>query len=482
MYEINISPRSIEPFVALAGFEPIQTLTIEAESIRAALGPRSVWNINSTAAGGGVAEMLRSQIRYARGLEIDVRWLVLEGPQAFFRITKRLHNALHGSTGDGLPLGPEQAALYEQVMKENAVALDPLVRAGDVVICHDPQTAGLIAHLMSKGAYVVWRCHVGQEDQNGEVELGWEFLRPYIERVPFAIFSRSAYAPSWLDPRRAVVLAPSIDPFSAKNQAMDEPAIRAILCRVGLLDDGPGLENTSFHRDDGSLGRVDREAEVLQLGRPPQWETPLVVQVSRWDAMKDPRGVLDGFLHLDAAASHGAHLVLAGPSVDGIADDPEAPEVFGELEHTWRGLPHALRRTVHLALLPMADVEENAAIVNALQRHASVIVQKSLREGFGLTVTEAMWKRRPVLASAVGGILDQIRDGVDGLLIHDPSSPTEFAQLLGRLLSDPPLGQRLGDSAWARVRDNYTTLTTLRNWARLMRELLQSEMGTHAAP
>jgi trehalose synthase len=164
--------------------------------------------------------------------------------------------------------------------------------------------------------------------------------------------------------------------------------------------------------------------------------------------------------------------VVAGPSVDAVADDPEGARVFGQLEQTWRALPDGLRRSVHLALLPMQDSEENAAIVNALQRRAAVIVQKSLEEGFGLTVTEAMWKRRPVIASAVGGIREQIRDGVDGLLVHDPRNLVEFAQLLGRVLADQGFGNRLGDSAYERVRANYLSVTALEGWSALLRSLL----------
>ena len=234
------------------------------------------------------------------------------------------------------------------------------------------------------------------------------------------------YAPEWLHGKRTVVVAPNIDPFSAKNEELDETTVRAILTHVGLLEGASPCPPT-FTREDGSVGRVSRQAEVLRLGHAPAWETPLVVQVSRWDTLKDPRGVLEGFVqHVEPNAPRGAQLLLCGPQVDGVADDPEGEAVFSELEHLWRKLPEALRRSVDLALLPMNDDEENAAIVNAVQRHAAVIVQKSLEEGFGLTVTEAMWKRRPVVASAVGGITDQIRDGVDGLLVHNPRDLAEF--------------------------------------------------------
>jgi trehalose synthase len=477
MFEVHISARDVDPFAQILGWDRIRSLRSEADAIRGILGPRAVWNVNSAASGGGVAEMLRSLLRYARGLGIDVRWLVLEGPPAFFRITKRLHNALHGSSGDGSPLGPEQATIFERVTQENAIALDALVRPDDLVICHDPQTAGLVPHLMSRGARVVWRCHIGHERHEEEVDRGWAFLRPYLERVPLAVFSVSDYAPSWLLGKRMAVLPPNIDPFSAKNQVLDESAIRSILVHVGLVEGPAGSGASAFVRDDGSAGRVDRPADVLRVGRAPMWDVPLVVQVSRWDAMKDAAGVLEGFVRLvESDSAHGAQLVLAGPSVDAVADDPEGARVFGQLEQAWRGLSLALRRSVHLALLPMQDSEENAAIVNALQRHAAVIVQKSLEEGFGLTVTEAMWKRRPVIASAVGGIREQIRDGIDGLLLQDPRNLAEFADLLRRVLSDRALGNRLGETAYERVRANYLSVTALEGWASLVRFLMRRDL------
>ncbi len=474
MHEVTVSARSIEPFVELLGAERIESVKARAQELRSTLGTRAIWNINSTATGGGVAEMLRSLLRYSRGLGIDVRWLVIQPPSDFFRITKRLHNALHGFDGDGSSLGAAELAFYRQVMENEITTLDTLVRPGDVVICHDPQTAGLVPHLMKLGAKVVWRCHIGHERHEEQVDLAWDFLRPFLEHVPVAVFSRSAYAPTWLQGKRTVVLPPSIDPFAAKNQYLEDAAVRAILVNVGLIEGPPGFGEPCFARDDGSPGRVAREAEVVRLGRPPTWDTPLVVQVSRWDAMKDPIGVLDGFsrlLKLEETPSK-AELVLAGPSIGTVADDPESADVFGALERAWRDLPQPVRRAIHLALLPMDDAEENAAIVNALQRHAAVIVQKSLHEGFGLTVTEAMWKRRPVVASAVGGIQDQIRNGVDGLLVEHPRDLGEFAELLRQVLSDKPLALRLGEAGYERVRDEYLSVTALERWAELVRQVL----------
>ncbi len=480
MFEVSVSCRDLDAFIDLVGVDRVRSVKALAGIVRGHLGrSRAIWNINSTATGGGVAEMLRSLLRYARGLGVQTRWLVIEGPPEFFRITKRIHNALHDSMGDGSPLGARERRVYEQVMRDNIVALDALVQPGDIVICHDPQSAGLVPHLLARRARVVWRCHIGHDRHTEEVDRGWQFLREYLDRVPLAVFSREDYAPEWLPRKRCVVLPPNIDPFSAKNQELAEGSVRAILGSAGLIDD-PGGGAPTFVRDDGSSGRVDRKAEVLRLGRAPSYDTPLVVQVSRWDGIKDPVGVLHGFAEtVRADAADGAQLVLAGPSVSGVIDDLDGAPGLERLVSAWRSLPDSVRQNVHLAQLPMIDNEENAAMVNALQRHATVIVQKSLHEGFGLTVTEAMWKRRPVVASAVGGIRDQIRDGVEGLLVHDPTDASELSRLLASLLADPARARRLGEAGYERVREHYLSITALESWAELIQSVSEA---TEPAP
>jgi trehalose synthase len=231
--------------------------------------------------------------------------------------------------------------------------------------------------------------------------------------------------------------------------------VGAILAHVGLVSGrAESAHPPTFTRHDGSPGRVDHVCEVVSSGPPPSADAPLVVQVSRWDRLKDPLGVMHGFVD-NVPEPAGAHLVLAGPSVHAVADDPEGAEVLGEVEAAWRRLPSAKRSPVHLACLPMADIQENAAIVNALQRHATVVVQKSLQEGFGLTVAEAMWKSRPVVASAVGGIQDQIEDGVTGSLLQDPADLRSFGQKTLQLLSDPELSKNLGAAAREHVRAHF---------------------------
>ena len=475
---IHFPQLSLLPLARYAQFlapDRLQRALAAVDELRLRFEGHAVWNVSSSAVGGGVAEMVRSLLAYARGAGIDARWVVIDGPPEFFRITKRLHNALHDSTGDGSPLGTHEHALYRRVVEANGLELLPLVRPGDFVIVHDPQPAALIADAVARGAHVIWRCHIGHDVQTPEVRLGWDFLAPYVRPAAAYVFSRAAYVPPQLDRARAVVIPPSIDPCSAKNQPLSEAACRAILVQSRLVDGPRDPDAAVFSLEDGSPGRVDRAAEVLDECARPTLDTPLIVQVSRWDRLKDPIGVLHGFARLDGFAD--AHLVLAGPSLGSVADDPEGLAVFQETFDAWRALPPAIRTRAHLASLPSADVDENAAIVNALQRHARIIVQKSLFEGFGLTVTEGMWKARPVVASAVGGIRDQIDDGVQGLLLDDPRDPDALARALGRILGDPGLGVRLGAAGHQRVLERYLGLDSLLRFGALL-----GQIGAHASP
>jgi trehalose synthase len=470
--EVVITPQSITRFGTLLDAEHMRKADEVARATARRLEGRAWWNINSTAAGGGVAEMLPSLLAYARGAGIDARWLVITGTPDFFHLTKRLHHALHGMPGDGSPLGDDERAVYDAVMAANAEAILDLVRPRDIVLLHDPQTAGLAPILIRHGAAVIWRCHVGADVPNAQTALAWEFLEPYLQDVAATIFSRQAYVPECCHPARSVVIAPSIDAFAPKNQELDEPTVRAILVHTGLIEGPSGEGQPLFQRLDGSSARVERQADVVRHGPAPAWDTPLIVQVSRWDPLKDPIGVIDAFAHLVRQGDgHGAELVLAGPNVAAVSDDPEGQATFNAVVTAWHGLPDAIRGRIHLASLPMMDSGENAAIVNALQRHAAVVVQKSLREGFGLTVTEAMWKARPVVASRVGGIQDQIVDGVHGLLIDDATDSGAFAEALGKVLNDHFLATRLGTAARQRVQEEYLGVQHLLRYAELLERL-----------
>lgn len=469
--ELTVLP--LERYSKLLIPEDLQRIMGRFSILRRQLSGRVVWNVSSTAVGGGVAEMVRSLLAYARGTGVDARWAVIQGPPEFFAITKRLHHAIHGSVGDGSPIGEAERRLFDQVNADNAAELAPMVRPRDVVIVHDPQPAGMIPALMERGARVIWRCHIGQDVVNEEVRRAWRFLAPDLRVADGYVFSRAAYIPSgYLDARRAAVIPPSIDPFSAKNQVLEDRTVLTILDKIGLIrrtsTDGG---ESAFIREDGTPGRVDRVADIIRDGPPPAETAPLVVQVSRWDRLKDPIGVLAGFARLEEARAQGAHLVLAGPSVVGVSDDPEGATELAAVIAEWRRLPDAVRKRVHLATLPTADVDENAAMVNALQRHATVIVQKSLHEGFGLTVTEAMWKSKPVVATAVGGIQDQIEDGVQGLLLRDPTDRKAFANALARVLGNPEEAQRMGVRGRARVLERYLGVESLLRFGALIESL-----------
>ena len=451
--EVDVTPldparlRSVLTAEALKRFE--HTLTRGREL----LTTRTLWNVNSTARGGGVAEMLGSLIGYSRGGGADARWVVIGGDIEFFRITKRLHNRLHGHDGGG-DVSEAERGVYERWTLANAELLAKRIRPDDVVLLHDPQTAGMIPRLIQTGAAVIWRSHVGIDPPNDLAREAWRFLTPYVEQADAYIFSQPAYLWESLDPRKLTVIAPSIDAFAPKNHGMAYTSVTAVLRASGLAADRYHRHPRAlFERLDGSVGRVRSTAQLVEEQK--LWlGVPILAQVSRWDRLKDPAGVLAGFAEHVHAEDDEPHLVLAGPDVTAVADDPEGKEVFEEIEAMWSGLPRRVRRRVHLALLPMADADENAVIVNALQRRSDVVAQKSLAEGFGLTVAEAMWKGRPVVASAIGGILEQIEDGRTGLLV-DPRDLRTFGERVSALLNDPLRAERMGEAAQTRVREAF---------------------------
>ena len=447
-----MSPLDTERFRSI--LSPTQEAAFErliAEG-REALDGRVVWNVNSTAAGGGVAEMLKPLIGYCRGAGVDARWVVIDGEPDFFTLTKRIHNRLHGAVGDGGPLGADEHAIYERVSARNAAPLIELVAQGDVVLLHDPQTAGLVAPLQQAGARVIWRCHVGLDTPNEQTHEAWDFLRGYVEPAEAYIFSREAFVWSDLDVDRIAIIPPSIDAFSPKNQDMSERRVRAIMVVSGIIADGDVRTEAVFSHGDGTPGRVDRQARIVGDNIVPNG-VPLVTQVSRWDRLKDPVGVMQVFA--EYVAPHcDAHLLLVGPDVEAVSDDPEGLEVLNECREQWSALDEAMRARIHLITLPMTDAEENAAMVNAIQRASAIIVQKSLAEGFGLTVTEGMWKGRPVIASRIGGIQDQIADGVTGILV-DSGDHRRAGEAMVALIRDPERADAMGAAAYERVREQY---------------------------
>ena len=298
----------------------------------------------------------------------------------------------------------------------------------------------------------MWRCHVGLDVANDRAREAWDFLRGYVLDAHVFIFSRAGFAWEGLPRDQISVIRPSIDAFAPKNAEQDREQSLAIMATAGILADDV-TAYPSFTRSDGTPGRVVRRAEMLEEV-PLEADVPVVMQVSRWDQLKDPLGVLGAFAS-HVANRGGAHLMLVGPSTAAVADDPEGTQVLEAVQAAWHELPAPVRRRVHLCSLPMDDVEENAAIVNALQRHARVVVQKSLAEGFGLTVAEAMWKQRPVVASRIGGIRDQIEDGRSGLLLSDPRDLQQAGTAVSALLADRERAQQIGIAARRRVQQQF---------------------------
>jgi trehalose synthase len=397
---VDVGTMPLERFATVLLPEPLNELQQGIREAPEVLAGRRVWNVSSTASGGGVAEMLTTLLAYARGIGVDARWEVIGGGAGFFELTKRIHNRLHGFPGDGGPLGEAERDLYEASLVASGEALARIVRSGDIVIFHDPQTAGLVPVMRACGVPVVWRCHVGVDQPNALVRETWRFLEPYVAAADVAVFSRAEFVWDGLDPARVAIITPSLDAFAPKNQLLDEPTVAAILNVSGLCPDGSSAP-AAFERMDGTPDLVRRRATLTEERTLRPGEN-CVLQISRWDALKDPRGVVAGFAEYIAPHCD-AHLVCAGPDVDGVADDPEGARVLDDVREQWARLPRGLRTRIHLAVLPVADPQENGAIVNALQRSAAVVVQKSLAEGFGLTVAEAMWKGRPVAASRIGG-------------------------------------------------------------------------------
>jgi trehalose synthase len=467
---VKIGALPFERFEEVLAPEQWERFEAAAKRARKVFEGRVIWNVNSTSRGGGVAEMLISLLAYARGLGVNTRWEVIAGNPDFFTLTKRIHNNLHGAAGDGGDLGDRERDIYAAALEPNIREFTKMVSTRDVVVVHDPQPAGLVNPLKEMGVPVIWRCHVGIDHPNDLSRKAWAFLRPYVERADALVFSRRSFVWEDLPDEKIHIIPPSIDAFSPKNQELDDETVRAILAVAGLNADGSDAEPT-FTREDGSPDRVVRSAKLWEAA-PLRASDPYVLQVSRWDRLKDPLGVIRGFVD-DILPKTDAHLVYAGPAVEAVADDPEGIEVLAEATDYFDRLDPEAQKRVHLAALPMDDLAENAVIVNALQRAAAVVVQKSLAEGFGLTVAEGMWKARPVVASRIGGIQDQIVDGVSGVLVDDPENLDEYGNKVTGLLRDPELAEEIGSNAMERVRSDFLGVRSLLQYLELIEPMLR---------
>jgi trehalose synthase len=320
------------------------------------------------------------------------------------------------------------------------------------------------------GARVIWNCHIGADEANDDTRLAWRFLLPSVTKSDAQVFSRRQYVWEGLGEDEVEIIAPCIDAFSPKNQDLTRDQVDSILAATGIVDAVSGGE-AGFVRPDGSAGRVRSNTHMIESAPVPPG-APIVTQVSRWDPLKDHSGLALGF-EMGVPSDLGAHLVLAGPDPEAVADDPEGQATLEDLRSCVEALPDQARDRTHIACLPMGDNDENAAIVNALQRYSTIVVQKSLAEGFGLTVAEAMWKARPTVASAVGGIQDQIVDSESGILIDDPEDIEAIAGAISALLVDKPAAERLGAGARRAVVEHQLAPSYIRRYLDLVERVLE---------
>lgn len=467
----------------------VRELREEAARLVPLIGGRRVWMVNSTARGGGVAELLPPLVALLRELGVDAGWLVMEPDEpAFFPFTKRLHNLVHGA-GDPHILDDERA-LYERVSRATADALHEHVAAGDVLVVHDPQPMGAGALVQQElDVAAVWRCHIGLDESTAQTRAAWEFLCRYAAPYAHAVFTAPEYIPACLA-GRSTLIHPAIDPLSAKNRDLSVHALVEILAAGSLLvPTGPVLarpfpEAAERLQKDGSWAPATQPEDIGLLFR------PVVTQVSRWDRLKGFQPLMEGFVAMKRSVEDGdgmeprerrvleaARLVLAGPDPASVQDDPEAQEVLAELRGAYLALRPDIQDAIAIISLPMGSPEHNALLVNALQRCSDVVAQNSLQEGFGLTVSEAMWKHTAVMGSSAAGLRQQIRPELDGALVSDAEDADEIARTLGALLRDPERRQVLGRRAQQRVHHDFLVFTQVRKWLELIARAVETRWG-----
>ena len=473
-------PMTLDDFAAHAHLSAVvEQLRAEARELVPRLEGRRVWITNSTAQGGGVAEMLPKFCTVLEELGVANTWFVLGADrEEFFGLTKHLHNLIHGS---GVPeLGPAERELYEDINRRNADEIAPRIGPNDILVVHDPQPAPLGAMIKERlGIPTIWRCHIGTEEHVEATRGAWRFLQPYADTYDRTIFTAPEYVPDYLADRTTII-CPAIDPLSPKNCSLAPNALMKVLCNAGLATAHAPVATGDFeHRamrvaPDGSFVPAT-EPEEIGLGY-----RPAVTQVSRWDRLKGFTPLMQGFALLKERAGELSgearrrlelsRLVLAGPDPASVADDPEGMEVLEEMKAAYAGFDPAVQRDIAFVLLPMDSREQNALMVNAIQRCSTVVVQNSLREGFGLTATEAMWKGVPVMGTQAVGLRTQIDDHVHGRLVTNPEDPAEIARVLGEMLADEDACEAQGLAAQRRVYDEYLLFEQVSGWLRVLCE------------
>lgn len=463
--------------------EAVRALRAEAKDLVSRLKGRTVWMVNSTARGGGVAEMLPQMVTIFRELGVNMEWVVIGSSEPrFFRLTKQLHNLIHGSSTPQLT--GDDRALYDAVSRENADSFRAHLRAGDLLVVHDPQPLGMGALLRQEvDVRAVFRCHIGLDEVTTHTRSAWDFLKTYAEFYDHSIFTTTEYIPDFLK-GSAGVIRPAIDPLGHKNRDLRLTRLMGVLCNSSLVSEQQSIVPLDYTH---TVMRLDANRQFVSIkpssgiGIPFR---PIVTQISRWDRLKGFKPLLDGFVQLKKHVENNnsnkddehlrrlqlVRLVLAGPEPAAVADDPEATEVLDELITKYVELPKVLQEEIAIVSLPMTVKKENELIVNALQRSSTVIVQNSLREGFGLTVTEAMWKRAAVLGSSACGIRQQIRDGVDGWLIQNPEDPDEISTKLNEILKNSSGRVKAGQTAQRRVRDEFLVFSQVSSWLKTLVE------------
>lgn len=404
----EVRVNQLDDYSSLLGTGEIAELRALATRLRG----RTVQMVNSTSVGGGVAEMLQRIVPLMQELGLAVRWDVITGGNDFFEITKAFHNALHG---ERYPLSAKSFKVFLAYSEQNRARLQ---FDSEFSVMHDPQPVALIlARPESKGHWI-WRCHIDLSHPNARV---WRFLRLFVNRYDAAIFSSPSFARQLPIPQ--YLFYPSIDPLSEKNRELDPATIAQVLER--------------FQIDPGR---------------------PILTQISRFDRLKDPVGVIQAFKSVKRYSD--CQLVLAG---GGAPDDPEGHAVLNEVREAAGN-----DADIHILDLPPWSALE----INALQRASTIIIQKSLREGFGLTVTEGLWKNKPVVASAVGGIPVQVIHKQTGMLCH---SPEGAAYQIRFLLSNPEIARKLGENGHEYVREHFLITGNLRRYLTLFLHLADSQ-------
>lgn len=480
-------PLKLEDYESYAFLsQAVHELREEARITAPLLKGRTVWMVNSTAQGGGVAEMLPKMISMLRELGVDVRWEVIGSQRPeFFVLTKRLHNLIHGA-GDP-ELSSDDRDLYEAVSRTNAQQLETLVEPQDLLVIHDPQPLGAGALVKEAvGLPAIWRCHIGLDDRTRETCAAWKFLEPWALKFDHAVFSAPEYIPDFLT-GNAHVIHPAIDPLSHKNRELSPHKLQGILCNSALAIEHEPVLTPPFEFPARRLSPSGEWLPAVQAAALGLLYRPSIVQISRWDRLKGYGPLLEGFVRLKAFVERSdlsdlhrrrlqiLRLILGGPDPKSVADDPEGRQVIEELSRQVLALPEKIQKDVALISLPMESRKENALMVNALQRCATIVAQNSIQEGFGLTVTEAMWKRTPVLGSSACGIRQQIRDGIDGRLVRDPEDPEEIARALDEMLEDRMARDHYASNAQRRVHAQFLIFSQLREWLRLFAGIVQRE-------